>query len=320
MTARAFAGLRVVLVAAFNRRYHRSGLALAGALEALGCEVRRCEERRRGWNTIFGRSLATRLAARLRRGPTDVVLVFKGAGLAPADVDELRRRFGGRWVNWFPDDPHQLELSRRLAPAYDCFFTHDSSSLARHRSTGARAHYLAFGCDAEYLRPPTLSLEARWTAPLVFVGSRDDVREPVVRELADAGLVAWGPGWPRGPLYGDDFVRALAGARVGVNVHQQFGERGDPARYGTGANMRVFELAAVGTPQLSDAKADIARHFTPDREIVLYRSVVELVDRARALLADDALRRRLAAAARERAVREHTWRHRLEELLTVTLR
>ena len=320
MTARAFAGLRVVLVAAFNRRYHRSGLALAAALEALGCEVRRCEERRRGWNTIFGRSLATRIAARLRRGPTDVVLVFKGAGLAPADVDELRLRFGARWVNWFPDDPHQLELSRRLAPAYDCFFTHDSSSLARHRSTGARAHYLAFGCDPEYLRPPTLSVEARWTAPLVFVGSRDDVREPVLRELTDAGLVAWGPGWPRGPLYGDDFVRALAGAKVGVNVHQQFGERGDPARYGTGANMRVFELAAVGTPQLSDAKADIARHFTPDREIVLYRSVVELVDRARALLADDALRRRLAAAARERAVREHTWRHRLEELLTIALR
>ena len=141
-----------------------------------------------------------------------------------------------------------------------------------------------------------------------------------MRELTDAGLVAWGPGWPRGPLYGDDFVRALAGAKVGVNVHQQFGERGDPARYGTGANMRVFELAAVGTPQLSDAKADIARHFTPDREIVLYRSVVELVDRARALLADDALRRRLAAAARERALREHTWRHRLEELLTIALR
>src|SRR6266487_243544 len=321
MTTPAFTGLRVVLVAAFNRRYHRSGLALAAALEGLGCEVRRCEERRRGWNALLGRSLATRLAARLQQGPVDVVLVFKGAGLAPAEVGELKRRFGGRWVNWFPDDPHQLELSTRLAPAYDCWFTHDSSSLARHRALGARAHYLAFGCDPEYLQPSsTLRQDARWTVPLVFVGSRDDVREPVLRTLADAGLVAWGPGWPRGPLYGADFVRALAGATVGVNVHQQFGERGDPARYGTGANMRVFELAAVGTPQLSDAKADIARHFTPDREIVLYRSVAELADRAHAMLADDTPRHHLGAAARERAVREHTWRHRLEELLTVTLR
>jgi spore maturation protein CgeB len=307
-----------VLVAAFNRRYHRSGLALAAALTALGCEVHRCEERRRGWSAILGRSLTTRLAGQLRQKPADVVLVFKGASLAPADVAELRGRFGGRWVNWFPDDPHQLELSTRLAPAYDCFFTHDSSSLPRYRTAGARAHYLAFGCDPEYLRP--LSPDDRWKAPLVFVGSRDGVREPILRHLADLGFVAWGPGWPRGPLYGEDYVRALAGAAVGVNVHQQFGDRGDPARYGTGANMRVFELAAVGTPQLSDAKVDVARHFTPDREIVLYRSVAELKDRARALLADDALRRRLADAARERAVREHTWRHRMEELLTVTLR
>jgi spore maturation protein CgeB len=292
--------LRVVLVAAFNRRYHRSGSALAEALASLGCDVRRCEERRRGWNSIFGRPLVARLAARLRREAADVVLVFKGSHLDPPAVGELKRRFGGRWVNWFPDDPHDHETSSRLAPAYDGFFTHDSSSLARLRAAGGRPHYLAFGCDPEFLRPP-----ARGSAPLVFVGSRDAV---------------WGPGWPRGAVYGDAFVRALAGASLGLNIHQHFGPGGDPARYGTGANMRVFELAAVGTPQLSDAKADIARHFTPDREIALYRSVEELRARARDLLADEPARRSLAAAARERALREHTWRHRLEELLTVTLR
>jgi spore maturation protein CgeB len=312
-SGQSFAGLRVVLVAAFNRRYHRSGSALAAALASLGCEVRRCEERRRGWNSIFGRPLVARLAAALRREAADVVLVFKGSHLDPADVGELKRRFGGRWVNWFPDDPHDHETSSRLAPAYDGFFTHDSASLPRLRAAGGRPHYLAFGCDPEYLRPL-----ARGTAPVVFVGSRDAVRERVVRALDDLGLVVWGPGWPRGAVYGDAFVRALAGAAVGLNIHQQFG--GDPARYGTGANMRVFELAAVGTPQLSDAKADIARHFTPEREIVLYRSVEELRERARALLGDEPARRSLAAAARERALREHTWRHRLEELLTVTLR
>src|SRR5438552_14904892 len=84
--------------------------------------------------------------------------------------------------------------------------------------------------------------------------------------------------------------------------------------------MRVCELAAVGTPQLCDAKADIARHLRPGYEIVLYRSIAELRARARELLADEPARRSLAAAARERALREHTWRHRLEEPLTVALR
>jgi len=318
MTARPFAGLRVVLVAAFNRRYHRSGLSLAAALESLGCEVTRCEERERGWNAILRRRLAGRLAARLRRRPADLVLVFKGARLAPEHVRALKGQFAARWANWFPDDPHQIEASLRLGPAYDAFFTHDSASVERHRSAGARAHYLPFGYDPEYLRP--LPGDARWASPLAFVGSRDPVREEALRGLADLGVAVWGPGWPRGPVYGDDFVRVLAGAAVGLNVHQQFGARGDPRRYGTGANMRVFELAAVGTPQLSDAKADIARHFTPDREIVLYKTVAELRERARALFADEHLRRSLAVAARERAAREHTWRHRLEELLTVTLR
>jgi len=306
-----------VLVAAFNRRYHRSGSALAEALASLGCEVRRCEERRRGWNSIFGRPLVARLAARLRRQAANVVLVFKGSHLDPSDVGELKRRFGGRWVNWFPDDPHDHETSTRLAPVYDVFFTHDSASLPRLRAAGGRPHYLAFGCDPAYLRAPPG--DPRRIAPLVFVGSRDVVRERVAREVQELGLATWGPGWPRGPVYGEAFVRALADAAVGVNIHQQFGPWGDPSRYGTGANMRVFELAAVGTPQLSDAKADIVRHFAPGREIVLYASVEELRARARELLADEPTRRSLAAAARERALREHTWRHRLEELLTVTL-
>src|SRR5439155_1160529 len=201
--------------------------------------------------------IATRLGALLRRARADLVLVFKGTKLEPADVAELKERFGARWVNWFPDDPHELGVSLALGPAYDYLFTHDSSSLERHRRAGTRAAYLAFGCDPAYHRP--LDGGARWRAPLVFVGSRDRARERVVQELAGLGLVAWGPGWPNGPAYGDDFVRVLSGATVGLNIHQHFGEGGDPARYGSGANMRVFELAAIGTPQLADARGDLVR-------------------------------------------------------------
>jgi spore maturation protein CgeB len=313
-----FTGLRVVLVAAFNRRYHRSGPALAAALASLGCEVRRCEERVRGLGAIVRRPLARRLRALLHRARADVVLVFKGTKLEPDEVAALKRDCGGHWVNWFPDDPHEFDLSLALAPAYDAFFTHDSSSVARHRAAGHRAHYLAFGCDPDFHRP--LDGGPRWRAPLLFVGSRDPARERVVEAVVDLGLTVRGPGWPHGPVYGDDFVRALSGAGVGLNVHQHFGNAGDPARYGTGANMRVFELAGVGAPQLSDAKGDIVQHFTPDREIALYRSVDELRERAQVLLRDDAWRRSLGAAARARALREHTWRHRLEELLTIALR
>src|SRR5437870_4889783 len=190
MTPRPFTGLRVLLVAAFNRRYHRSALSLASALKSLGCEVQRCEERWRGVNRILRRPLAGRLAARLRRAPVDVVLVFKVARLAPQDVRDIKACFRARWANWFPDDPHLLETSLRLGPAYDCFFTHDSSSLERHRAAGARAHYLAFGCDPEYLRP--LPASPRWATALAFAGPRDP---PVPQR---GGAEGAGPRAPRG--------------------------------------------------------------------------------------------------------------------------
>jgi spore maturation protein CgeB len=107
---------------------------------------------------------------------------------------------------------------------------------------------------------------------------------------------------------------------VAVNIHQFFGEPPERGRYGTGANQRVFELAGVGTVQLADAKADIARHFTEDAEIVLCRSAAELRAQAIRLLAAPEEARAIGARARERALREHTWRHRLDELLTVSLR
>ncbi|MEO8452080.1 MAG: glycosyltransferase, partial [Gemmatimonadota bacterium] len=83
---------------------------------------------------------------------------------------------------------------------------------------------------------------------------------------------------------------------------------------------RVFELAGVGTAQLSDAKHDIARHFSEDTEIALYRSTGELRARAIALLEDGEGRAAMAGAARARALKEHTWRHRLDEMLSVTIR
>ena len=129
-----------------------------------------------------------------------------------------------------------------------------------------------------------------------------------------------GPGWPGGPVYGDDFVRAFSNADIGLNIHQFFGEPADAGRYGTGANRRAFELAGIGTVQLCDAKADIARNFVEGSEIVLFRGPSELRARAIELLESPAERVVIAERARARALREHTWRHRLDELLTVSLR
>ncbi len=314
----AFPGLRVVLVAKFNQRYHRTGGAIARAIGDLGCEVATCEERTGTLDRFLGRTLERRLGRVINRHRPDVVLVFKGAGLEPEAIERLKPAARARWFNWFPDSPHLLDLSLRIGRGYDVVFAFDSSMVARHVALGRDARYLAEGCEPAFHRPLP---DPRWPrAAIAFVGSREPGRAAALESVADLGLRVWGPDWPAGPLYGDHFIKAFSNADLALNVHQFFGEPAERGWYGTGANRRVFELAAIGTVQLCDAKTDIARNFTNGREIVLFRSPDELRSLARDLLGDPARRAALAAAARQRALAEHTWGHRLTEMLSETLR
>lgn len=311
-------GIRLLLVAKFNPRYHRTGAALRDALTAMGCSVVTVEERTRGFDALLRRPLARRLATAMGTHRPDLVLVFKGGSLEPEVIDQLRNKGAARWVNWFPDSPHLLELSLRIGRAYDRCFIFDTSMVDRHRAIGRTADYLAEGFDPGYHRPlPDVSWDRERIA---FVGTHEPLRAQALESVRDFGLATWGPGWPRGPLFGDDFIRAFSNADVALNVHQFFGEAPENGRYGTGANRRVFELAGIGTVQLCDAKADLERNFAPGSEIVSFRNLEELREQARWLLGAPEDRQRIAGRARERALSEHTWRHRLEELLTVALR
>ena len=314
----AHSGARLLLVAKFNQRYHRTGGAVRDALAALGCDVRIVEERTRGLDRLLRRSLASRLSRALAEHRPDLVLVFKGGLLEPGVIDTLRAGSSTRWVNWFPDGPHVLELSLAIGRACDRSFIFDTSMVDAHRAIGNQAEYLAEGFDPDYHRPLP---DPSWPrVRLAFVGSKEPYRAGALTAVSALSPAAWGPGWPRGPLYGDDFIRAFSNADIALNVHQFFGEPPERGRYGTGANRRVFELAGIGTVQLCDAKHDIARNLVDEREIVLYDNPDALREKAEWLLSRPDRRRAIAAAARDRALREHTWRHRLEQLLDQSLR
>ncbi len=314
-----YSGVRLLLVAKFNLRYHRTGIALRDTLRAMGCEVAWVEERTSGLNALLRRYLPRRLKSALKRHRPELVVVFKGARLDPETIDRLRPLTRSvPWVNWFPDSPHLLDLSLRIGRAYDRCFIFDTSMVDRHRALGRRADYLAEGFDPDYHRPlPDPSLPR---APIAFVGTNEPYRARALEAVTDLGLSVRGPGWPGGPAYGEEFVRLFSNADIALNIHQFFGEPAASGRYGTGANRRVFELAGIGTLQLCDAKADLARNFSAGKEIVLFRTAAELRDMAVELLRSPDLRRAIAERARTRALGEHTWRHRLEELLTMALR
>jgi spore maturation protein CgeB len=98
-------------------------------------------------------------------------------------------------------------------------------------------------------------------------------------------------------------------SRLTLNV-----TRGAMAAMGYCPSGRLFEAAACGAPILSDQWEGLDRFFQPGSEILTARTTEEAVE---ALDLDSGRLARIAAAARERAMAEHTAEHRAAELEAV---
>jgi spore maturation protein CgeB len=90
--------------------------------------------------------------------------------------------------------------------------------------------------------------------------------------------------------------------------------RADMARMGWCPSGRLFEAAACGTAVLSDTWEGLGTFFEPGREILLAGSAEEAIE---ALTLPREEIARIARAARERALAEHTAEHRARQMLEI---
>jgi len=89
--------------------------------------------------------------------------------------------------------------------------------------------------------------------------------------------------------------------------------------YGS-SSARPFELAAMGCCIVANPYDGIELWFEPDKELFVIHSQEEAVDRYRYLLAHEDERLAVGRAARERVLKEHTFRHRAQQLVEIVRR
>ena len=214
-------------------------------------------------------------------GEFDLVLSYTGG----AALDALKRRLGARQVA--PLYGHVDPSQHRPAEPVDAFRA-DFSYLGTYAADRQAALQMLF-LDPARLRP----------------GQR---------------FVIGGSGYPEDFPWTDNifFVRHLppsdhpaffCSSRLTLNV-----TRGDMAAMGYCPSGRLFEAAACGVPLLSDWWEGLDTFFTPGSEILIGRSREDSV--AALDLPDEELRR-IARAARERVLDEHTSAHRARELVAL---
>jgi spore maturation protein CgeB len=83
------------------------------------------------------------------------------------------------------------------------------------------------------------------------------------------------------------------------------------------SSSRPFELASLGACMVCNPYEGIETWFEPEKELVVVHSADEAVERITWLLAHDETRRKMGQAARERFLKQHTYRHRARELVKI---
>jgi len=106
------------------------------------------------------------------------------------------------------------------------------------------------------------------------------------------------PGWVS-PVTLQERVALYQRSCIGFNVHWN--------EHGLG-NQRLYHLPANGVMQISDCADSLFRVFEPDREVVGYRSVDDLIDKLKHFLENEAEREAIARAGYRRTMRDYGFR------------
>lgn len=311
----------ILVVARFDDAHHAHTAQRCRALERLGCRVDAFDllQGPGFFGRMFGSDLRTRLRKAVEAMRADIVLVIGAAELDAELVEQLARATAIPWVNWFPDDLRTVDDVIRRAGAYDRVFVAGSDLSERvGEALGRPIEVVPLAADPSIYRP--LRSRDQYRANVVFAGSATPRRVALLNGLAEFGLALWGPGWRGTPLSDycrgevpstEEYVRAYGGASVAVNIHHTAGANGAEASL----NQRVFEVAAIGVPQVVDERGDLGRHFEPGVQLLAYQDAQGLRDAVQALLQDTALAAELGQAARREVLARHTYMHRMRQVL-----
>ena len=146
--------------------------------------------------------------------------------------------------------------------------------------------------------------------------------------LLDLDFKLWGSDWEKAPhlnqviqrdgerISTEDTVKIFNATKINLNLHSSTYHSGvNP--FGDFLNPRTFEIAACGGFQLVDERSYLPENFEVGKEMICFTSLQEMRELAKEFLSKPDKRIEIASASRERVLAEHTYEHRMLELLGV---
>jgi len=266
--------------------------------------------------------------ARVAECNPEICIVMAQAPVSPQFPERLAK-LGIVTAFWYVENWRHLPYWRDIAPRYDYFFHIQPGEFERELDAIGCSHhaFVQTGCDPEVHRPVPLNCEERaaYACDLSFAGAGYYNRLQLFKGLTDYDFKIWGVDWPERELAkqvqggehrfdSDAFMKMVAGSKINLNLHSSTTHEGvDPKC--DAINPRVFEIAAAGGFQLCDPCIGLEQLFDFESELPVYHDLKELRSRIDYYLVHPEEREAMAKRAQERALRDHTYEHRAQQML-----
>jgi spore maturation protein CgeB len=227
----------------------------------------------------------------------------------------------GWYVEPFEDLP-RLRDNSRFFDLYNSFHMNAVNLLAKEQINTA---YLCHAVNPKRFYPLP---ETQPLYDICFVGNfspwRDEVLKAalgVTKNIALYGSSAW---LKKGKskindknivsiykgemIVGDELNRLFNSSKIVLSASR--------IRGSSGLNMRFFEVLATGICFLTDAPAELERHFIRDKHLVTFDDTKELTAQLKKLLDAPQLRKDIAMAGQQQVLGHHTYDHMAEVILS----
>ena len=209
------------------------------------------------------------------------------------------KKMGGRWTG-----------PAALASVVDLNLTNAPDSCIKYAAEGGLAMFWPEAAHPDIHKPYDVPFEFN----VSFVGGKYGWRPKFIKRLQRRGInvECFGNGWENGPLSNEEMVKIYSLSRINLGF----------AGVGHSKKLmclkgRDFEVPMSGGLYLTQDNPELSLVYDVGKEIMTYKDEEDCAKKIKWLLANPDEADKIRKAGRTRAMRDHTWEKRFQEIFSM---
>lgn len=229
------------------------------------------------------------------RNSYDLIVIFKGLYLNKDFIIEGKKlQNNAKWINIYPDDPLNNDISKDISNKgvissinyFDIFFIWSKVILKKLKKKFPfqKFIYLPFANDSYFYKKQLRRKKKIYD--LSFIGTADQKRYNLLKELNEFKIILAGNGWREfnllknikyvGSVNHKKFSKLVNLSKLSLNILRD--------QNATSHNMKTFEIPAMGGLMITKRTKEQEIFFPDNKACLMYNNINELKIKIRAVL------------------------------------